>query len=71
MESSATNHQPELQFIIVPEEMVWEFYYDESGSKYFRELTGREARKFITGRSSEGLRKLDQNTSPNVSFKPE
>jgi hypothetical protein len=71
MELSEADYRPELQFVIVSEEMVWQFYYDESGSKHFRELTGRDARKFIESRSSEDLRELDQNTSPNVSFKPE
>jgi hypothetical protein len=71
MELSEADYRPELQFVIVSKEMVWQFYYDESGSKYFRELTGRDARKFIESRSSEDLRELDQNTSPNVSFKPE
>ncbi|GLU53476.1 hypothetical protein [Dyadobacter frigoris] len=45
--SNDPRNSPVLHYVIVTEKMVWQFYYDEYGSKHFRELLGDEARKFI------------------------
>ncbi|WP_166444496.1 hypothetical protein [Dyadobacter bucti] len=37
----------EVRYIIVSEEMVWLYYYDEYKSKHFKELLRKEAREFI------------------------
>ncbi|WP_149243551.1 hypothetical protein [Dyadobacter sp. 32] len=36
-----------INYIIVASDMVWQWYYDEHGTKNFRELLGREAMQFI------------------------
>jgi hypothetical protein len=63
----ATTNQttkPEIQYVIVHEEMVWQFYFDELGSKYFRELLGMEARKFIKSISAETVREEARKPLP-------
>ncbi len=37
----------ELNYSIVAPDMVWQWYYDKSGTKHFKELLGREAQFFI------------------------
>jgi hypothetical protein len=54
--SSDKTSQPEIHYIIVHEEMIWQYYFDESGSKYFRELLGMEARKFVRSLSTEVIK---------------
>jgi hypothetical protein len=43
----------EIKCIIVSEEMVWLFYYDEFRKKYLKELYVKEAREFIKQRQTE------------------
>jgi hypothetical protein len=42
-----------IKYIIVSEEMVWLFYYDEFKNKHLKELYGKEAREFIKQRQIE------------------
>jgi len=37
----------ELNYIIVAPDMVWQWYYDKSGTKHFKELLGRDAQFFV------------------------
>ena len=37
----------ELNYTIIAPEMVWQWYYDESGGKHFKELLGKEAQMFV------------------------
>ncbi|WAC13805.1 hypothetical protein [Dyadobacter pollutisoli] len=37
----------ELHYIIVSEEMVWIWYYDEWKGKHLKELLAKEAKEFI------------------------
>ena len=36
-----------LNYAIVSEDMVWLWYYDQFGSKHFKELLAKEATNFI------------------------
>ncbi len=46
-EFKSYNMKTSINYIIVASDMVWQWYYDEHGTKNFRELLGREAMQFI------------------------
>lgn len=37
----------ELNYTIISQDMVWQWYYDKLGAKHFKELLGKDAQKFI------------------------
>ena len=39
-------------FIVVDPEMIWLWYYDEKGSKHFKELLGKDVAKFLKTQES-------------------
>ena len=42
-------------YTIVAPDMVWQWYYDELGTKNVRELLGRDAIRFIENSKTDGI----------------
>jgi hypothetical protein len=56
-----------FQHTIVAAEMVWQWYFDQTGTKHVRELLGKEAIKFIEDLRRSDLETKNESTVPKNS----